>query len=343
MKEYKRVEWIDMIKGFGIILVMLGHATFPDPIKAEIYTFHMPLFFFVSGYVFSIKKYSDFRTFLVHKLKTLILPLMVFSSFITIIYAIVDIMKKISYKNVISNLLLNSFATIFQIRGVGRSVLWFIGCMFFCQILFYLILKIFKENNWKILISINSSLFIIGVIYIILINVNLPYSIDVSLIAVLFFGLGYLLKKHFEKIKSYFKVKYITIYLIINIIFGLLNFNTISLNIDMYRNRYGNYCFFLISAISGIFMCISFFKNIKEVPIISYIGKNSLIYYSFHYIIFNLLDFIIPKSLFVTNIIGEFFIGIIYVILTSGILYIVSEIINKKLSFILGKPRSLVQ
>ena len=30
MGEYKRIEWVDMLKGFGIILVMLGHASFPE-------------------------------------------------------------------------------------------------------------------------------------------------------------------------------------------------------------------------------------------------------------------------------------------------------------------------
>lgn len=81
MGKYKRVEWVDMLKGFGIILVMLGHASFPEALVTEIYTFHMPLFFFLSGYVFSIKKYSNFKDFLIHKAKTLLLPLMVFSIF----------------------------------------------------------------------------------------------------------------------------------------------------------------------------------------------------------------------------------------------------------------------
>ena len=39
MGEYKRIEWVDMLKGFGIILVMLGHASFPETLITEIYTF----------------------------------------------------------------------------------------------------------------------------------------------------------------------------------------------------------------------------------------------------------------------------------------------------------------
>ena len=256
---------------------------------------------------------------------------MVASSFISIIYTIFGIIIGIGYLNIISNLNKNIFyGIIFQLRGkTVISGLWFIGCIFFCQIIFYLILKIVKDDNLKTFISINI-VFVIGVIYRNLINVNLPYSIDVSLIVILFLGLGYLFKRYFEKIKSCFKFKYSIVYLSINVIFGFLNFKTIGVNIDMYGNRYGNYLFFTISAISGIFMCVALFSNIKKISVLSYIGKNSLIYYSLHQnIVFKLLDFIIPKSLFVTNIIGEFFIGIIYVMLTCGILYIVSEDFEK--------------
>lgn len=48
----KRVEWIDTAKGIGLILVILGHLKI-DYLSAWIYTFHMPLFFFLSGVVFS--------------------------------------------------------------------------------------------------------------------------------------------------------------------------------------------------------------------------------------------------------------------------------------------------
>ena len=142
MGEYKRIEWVDMLKGFGIILVMLGHASFPESLRIELYTFHMPLFFFMSGYVFSIKKYSNFKDFLIYKAKTLLLPLMVFSIFMTIANTIFDIVNNIGYSNVIINLKNNIFDIIFQARGITIvSALWFIGCIFFCQVIFYLLLE----------------------------------------------------------------------------------------------------------------------------------------------------------------------------------------------------------
>lgn len=53
-----RVEWVDVAKGIGIILVVLGHNQSPDYIIKFIYSFHMPLFFFLSGYLTNPSKYQ---------------------------------------------------------------------------------------------------------------------------------------------------------------------------------------------------------------------------------------------------------------------------------------------
>lgn len=68
----KRIGWLDICKGIGIILVILGHV-YSDayPVKIWIYSFHMPLFFFVSGYLKGLfKKKTTFK----EKIITLIIP-----------------------------------------------------------------------------------------------------------------------------------------------------------------------------------------------------------------------------------------------------------------------------
>lgn len=58
MKEKKKLLWIDNLRGFLILLVILGHCIQntnsnyqSDILFCYIYSFHMPLFIFVSGYV----------------------------------------------------------------------------------------------------------------------------------------------------------------------------------------------------------------------------------------------------------------------------------------------------
>ncbi len=48
----KRNNAIDIAKGFGIILMVIGHAEMPGILNRSIYLFHMPLFFIAAGYFF---------------------------------------------------------------------------------------------------------------------------------------------------------------------------------------------------------------------------------------------------------------------------------------------------
>ena len=55
----KRIEYLDYVKGFGILLVILGHVyTGDNYIKIWLCSFHMPLFFIISG---CLLKYNDCR------------------------------------------------------------------------------------------------------------------------------------------------------------------------------------------------------------------------------------------------------------------------------------------
>lgn len=49
----KRVSWIDIAKGLGIIFVVMGHSDNPVAQK-YFFWFHMPLFFIISGYLFNV-------------------------------------------------------------------------------------------------------------------------------------------------------------------------------------------------------------------------------------------------------------------------------------------------
>jgi fucose 4-O-acetylase-like acetyltransferase len=82
-----RIEWIDIARGLGIILVSFGHlrngdgeAVWLPALDSAIdiiYLFHMPLFFILAGVTFSPR--GGFVSFTRRKLKTLILPYYVFS------------------------------------------------------------------------------------------------------------------------------------------------------------------------------------------------------------------------------------------------------------------------
>lgn len=74
----KRIEWVDVAKGIGICLVVIAHfvpdfsTLFTETIYHVIYMFHMPLFFFLGGYVF--KKQKDNLQNTIYNFFQLIIP-----------------------------------------------------------------------------------------------------------------------------------------------------------------------------------------------------------------------------------------------------------------------------
>lgn len=89
----KRIAYIDSIKGFAILLVVMGH-TFHDfkginmAFIDFIYAFHMPLFFIISGYLGYKKDYDINQSlfYLRNKAIGLIIPFLFFGSIYTLIY-----------------------------------------------------------------------------------------------------------------------------------------------------------------------------------------------------------------------------------------------------------------
>jgi fucose 4-O-acetylase-like acetyltransferase len=70
MSEKLKVSNVDIVKGIGIILVMIGHSGMFLPIKdlnflnVFIYSFHMPLFFIAGGFFLKDKIFkSPTKTF----------------------------------------------------------------------------------------------------------------------------------------------------------------------------------------------------------------------------------------------------------------------------------------
>lgn len=89
METVQRDQHVDIMKGFAILLVLLGHRFMTNteegvlhPATIIIYSFHMAFFFFISGYVnkktCQLKRKGLIR-FISDKLRTLILPFVVWT------------------------------------------------------------------------------------------------------------------------------------------------------------------------------------------------------------------------------------------------------------------------
>ena len=75
MEKSERNSIVSMVKGIAIVLMVTGHSLPVDNVfRNYIYMFHMPLFFFVSGYCFKEKYLGDWRSFVRRRLRGLWWP-----------------------------------------------------------------------------------------------------------------------------------------------------------------------------------------------------------------------------------------------------------------------------
>lgn len=59
MARNSRLTALDSLRGFGILLVVLGHTSRSAGLVSWIFSFHMPLFFIISGMLFHERQFLD--------------------------------------------------------------------------------------------------------------------------------------------------------------------------------------------------------------------------------------------------------------------------------------------
>ncbi len=199
-KKTGRIEWVDFVKGWTVLLVILGHTVgFDTPAgditRGIIYTFHMPLFFILSAYTDRLSRTPEEyfrkteRSFL-----RLIVPaavLFVLTMLPTLVkghplgrkYYVIESISTFIYA---SGVEVRIFDT--EIRGLG--LLWFLIALFFGRCLYdYLQMKL----KGKALAAVSGILCLFG--FVISRLQWLPFSLDIVLVVLPFFWFGHQLKK----------------------------------------------------------------------------------------------------------------------------------------------------
>lgn len=136
-----REVWIDSLKGFMMFFVIYGHATADDDIINYIYSFHMPIFFLLSGMLFRFNREKSCLLFIKKKFGSLMLPYFALS-----LYAapLREWMERIGEANSQSALDLAE-GTLLSNADFGLKMSsntnWFIPCLFLTTVVSFLIWK----------------------------------------------------------------------------------------------------------------------------------------------------------------------------------------------------------
>lgn len=182
-KTRKYYENVDIIRGFAILLVVLGHALAPDNIVTTdskwcnvvhdfIYSFHMPLFFLISGFCYV--QSENYGKFFLRKSRYLLIPYLVFNM-ITMV-----MQRLLPFFTLVEN---NLGEEIRQVFFYGGSI-WFVYVLFEIMVIFPFIAKIIdgKVGRACVLLTVSVVIYIfagrnIGFLCISQLTYYLPYFI----------------------------------------------------------------------------------------------------------------------------------------------------------------------
>lgn len=191
----KRLDYIDIAKALGMLTIMWGHIAIGKTVTF-VYTFHIPLFFFLSGMVFVQDKYPDFMSFVKRRIQTLIVPYIIYSFITWAVWAMFSYFTHAKVANYWMPLLETFIAQGSEGYLVHNVPLWFVSCLFVVELSYYWISKL--PDVWNIFICL-----ICATLSYVLVNyctsfdfTTLPWSIEVAMAAIIFYASGHLFIKH---------------------------------------------------------------------------------------------------------------------------------------------------
>lgn len=348
-----RINWIDELKGFILILVCLGHTNINIPfwgggnLIVVCQAFRMSTFFFLSGLLFSTRRYPDIPSYIISKTKVLLIPYILLS----ILFSFLDprlydltLIERLGYLNPSPNIyssfdfLIEEFISIFYYGfPITIGPLWFVLTLYFVCILFFTIHYILK-NNTKGLVIYGILCLIVGWLLNIY-HLALPFCFSIVFTASFFFVLGYLTKTKLKYITEMTTIKLgLIIMLLIPIYFYAININGI---INLYINELGNsFLGYILSTVSGVFLisCIfifinKFINNSIIQGILKNIARNALIVLSVHYWV------VICCKIFLYSIAKETYFPWLVTLIMITITTLAIPLFRTKLYMLIGKNK----
>lgn len=278
VKSKNRIEYIDLVRGVGIILMITCHTGVPGIVHKVIYGFHMPLFFFISGLFYKPGRYNSLVEVLKKASKQFLLPYISFSVVQWGIWLFTDANGIFPLAPLLKCFWVNTDSTL-----KFAKALWFLTAMFWVQPIYYCLSTYIKNNCMR---SVTVCLIGIGGVLVNFLPFVLPLSIGQSFMGVVLYHIAVLMKEEniYERILNQ---KSIVIILEVSISLFIILING---SISMKSCTYSNVALFLMGAVGGTVSCLCLSKKMVgsatkhlrfiSLPIsyVEWIGRFSLSY-----------------------------------------------------------------
>ncbi len=320
-----RLNWVDNTKAIAIYLVVLGHSIGLDTsIRHFIYSFHLPIFLVISGFLLSKKiNKLTFNTFVSKQIKNLIKLYFLFSFISIILFGFISILKNKPF-----NIVDLAYGTLYGTHGVekllghGNDPLWYLPFFVGSLFIFYFSLKLPKSLG----VIVVAALALFSVNYH---GIRLPWSLDVAGVGVLFLLIGSEINKYYEKINIIFSSK-LSLYLIPIIGVGLFYLTLLNGSTNINRVLFGDSIgLYFLNAIIGCWLVITVSHNIKITKTIELISTHTLIIFSIHLYFLKTLGFVTSIDNNSIRNLLIMFLCLIVVVLCAQISRLIMPLLNK--------------
>lgn len=318
-KSSLRIEWIDICKGLGIFLVIIGHtsiAQMSQTVYNWIYSFHMPIFYMLSGMMLNDNKYGNFQSYIKRRLRTLIIP---FFCLNTLLWLMV---KGLDMSHIQTN-----FTELFT----GCLAMYFIRVLLVSELWYFAINKL--VSDWKLKLFIIFLLIVLfdylrGVIpeYIGLTR-NEAIGVILPSMPLFYYAVGHVIRNMALKFNMH-ELKY---WLVSSVMIVLIIISCLLQPIS-----YGY--FHVLPAFCGIITLGSLSILLSKLsvtllnPIVCFIGRNTLVIVAFHQIIYNSMK-ILTKHLSLSTTLD----AALRLILLAFALYFLIRSFNKYTPWLVGR------
>jgi len=320
-----RIEWIDTAKFLGLLLVILGHHGISGVNGTFYFAFHMPLFFWINGYLY--KQPRSFTDAVKRGIKKYIIPYAV-GSMIAIIFC-----RYLREKVFIDWLKLTDWSHdpfyIFKVSfgyWEGWSLFWFLPCLFMTNLLMFFVKKITDKKSVFFSAIILVLFGIAGMVLSYSFERPIFFQLNNALVALVFTYIGYISSKQDIKVNKIFKIG---MHIVLLFVYCVAIHKKIYINMGLSEYPYFPIC--ILSAIGGIYVFIFIVKLLPKNQIIAFWGRNSLIVYIVHAIEHNFIPWSDIKIRSIQmfcekQVLADFFTYIVRVVIILSISIVIIEI-----------------
>lgn len=360
MSERKRIYYFDLAKGIGILLVVMGHLEYISmELRYFIASFHMPMFFVISGMLMYLsgEENKEPAAFVKGKLYRIGMPYLSYSILYLLIETALFYLKGEG-----------SFANLFQDAYLslclyGISVLWFLPAMFFGLLIFF-----FLRKNFSHKLTILAVCVLTAISYFLTLgldHLNLLYGMNFwfylvdhflamilrSFFAAFYLAAGYYLFFAFRKYRDTKVIRTVNAVkpvLAVLILASIAYLSQVNGAVDLHFLIFANPFLYLYDSLGGsvavILLCRWLEKYAQTVPgkVVCYYGKNSLTVMATHinsYVLYVAIIISLFLSKYITRAKNYIFCTMILVIVFAAEFFVI-ELINRYLPFFAGSRRS---